>query len=46
MSGQALLIHHPSRIVVAKFSTFPDVLDHDAFALTSAGLKAILDVLA
>ena len=46
MSGQALLIHQPSRTVVAKFSTFPDVLDEKAFALTSAGLTAICTALA
>ena len=45
MSGQALLIHRPSRSVVAKFSTFPDVLDEEAFALTSAGLTAICNAL-
>lgn len=43
MSGQALLIDQPSRIVVAKLSTFPDVLDEKPFALTAAGLAALVD---
>jgi CubicO group peptidase (beta-lactamase class C family) len=46
MSGQALLIDRPAGLVVAKFSTFPDVLDQERFALTSAGLTAITSALA
>ena len=46
MSGQALLIDRPSRLVVAKLSTFPDVLDEERFALTSAGLATIRSALA
>lgn len=45
MSGQSLLIHHPSRVVVAKLSTFPDGLGQDYFALDGAGLAALCEAL-
>lgn len=46
MSGQALLVDRGSMLVIAKLSTFPDVLDEERFALTSAGLAAIRSALA
>ncbi len=46
MNGQAILVHRPSRTVVAKFSTFADALDWDAFALHHAGMIALCEHLA
>jgi len=46
MNGQQLLIHRPSRTVVVKFSTHPDALDTDLFALQDAGLIALCESLA
>jgi CubicO group peptidase (beta-lactamase class C family) len=46
MNGQSILIHRPSRIVIAKFSTFPGALDWDLFALHHAGMLALCDHLA
>ena len=46
MNGQAILIHRPSRTVVAKFSTFADALDWEAFALHHAGMIALSEHLA
>ena len=46
MNGQSLLLHRPSRIVIAKFSTFPDALDWDLFALHHAGMIALCEHLA
>jgi CubicO group peptidase (beta-lactamase class C family) len=43
MNGQSLLIHRPARTVIAKFSTFPDALDWDRFALQHAGLLALCE---
>ena len=46
MNGQWMLIHHPSRVVIAKFSTYPEALDADRFALDQAGLIALCEYLA
>ncbi len=46
MNGQALLVHRPSRTVVAKFSTHPGALDTDLFALQDAGMRALCESLA
>ena len=43
MNGQSILIHRPSRIVTAKFSTFPDALDWNLFALHHAGMIALCE---
>ncbi len=46
MNGQWILIHHPARVVIAKFSTYPEALDADRFALDQAGLIALCEYLA
>lgn len=46
MNGQSILVHRPARIVIAKFSTFPDALDWNLFALHHAGMIALCDHLA
>ena len=46
MNGQSILIHRPARIVIAKFSTFPDALDDELFALDHAGVLALCEYLA
>ena len=46
MNGQTIVIHRPSRIVIAKFSTYPDALDADLFALDQAALVALCEHLA
>ncbi len=46
MNGQAILVHRPSRTVIAKFSTFADALDWDRFALHHAGMVALCEHLA
>jgi hypothetical protein len=46
MNGQSLLIHRPSRTVIAKFSTFADALDWERFALHHDGMVALCDHLA
>jgi CubicO group peptidase (beta-lactamase class C family) len=46
MNGQAILVHRPSRTVIAKFSTFADALDWDRFALHHAGMEALCEHLA
>jgi len=46
MNGQTLLVHHPSRAVVAKLSSFPRALDDDLFALQDAGIAALCESLA
>jgi CubicO group peptidase (beta-lactamase class C family) len=43
MNGQSLLVHHPSRTVIAKLSTFPDALDWDLFDLHHAGMIALCE---
>jgi CubicO group peptidase (beta-lactamase class C family) len=45
MNGQSVFIHRPARVVIAKFSTFPDALDDSFFALQNAGLLALADYL-
>ena len=45
LNGQALLIHHPTRTVVAKFSTHPEFEDHRLFALQDAGMLALCESL-
>jgi CubicO group peptidase (beta-lactamase class C family) len=46
MNGQSILVHRPARVVIAKFSTFPDALDWNLFALHHAGMIAVCDHLA
>ena len=46
MNGQSILIHRPARIVIAKFSTYPDALDDDLFALDHGALTALCEHLA
>jgi CubicO group peptidase (beta-lactamase class C family) len=46
MNGQSIFIHRPARIVIAKFSTFPDELDQDLFDLHHAGMLALCESLA
>ena len=46
MNGQSIVIHRPARVVIAKFSTFPDALDGDYFALQHAGMLALCEYLA
>ena len=43
MNGQSLLVHHPSRTVIAKLSTFPDALDWALFDLHHAGMIALCE---
>ncbi len=45
MNGQSLFLHHPSRTVIAKLSTFPDALDTRLFALQHAGMAALAETL-
>jgi hypothetical protein len=45
MNGQSIVVHRPARIVIAKFSTFPDALDRSYFALQNAGMLALCDYL-
>ena len=45
MNGQSVFIHRPARVVIAKFSTFPNALDDSFFALQNAGLLALGDYL-
>ncbi len=46
MNGQSVFLHHPSQTVIAKLSTFPDVLDTRLFALHHAGMSALAESLA
>lgn len=41
INGQVLMIHHPSKTVIAKFSTWPDRMDPALADLTDAGLLAL-----
>ena len=41
INGQMLMIHHPSNMVIAKFSTWPDRMDYGLADLTDAGLLAL-----
>ena len=45
MNGQQLMIHRPSRTVVAKFSTHPEAEDRALFALQDAGMAALCESL-
>ena len=45
INGQALLVHHPTRTVVVKFSTHPEFEDHRLFALQDAGMLALCESL-
>jgi CubicO group peptidase (beta-lactamase class C family) len=45
MNGQQLMIHRPSRTVVAKFSTFPEAEDGALYALQDAGMAALCESL-
>jgi CubicO group peptidase (beta-lactamase class C family) len=46
MNGQQLLIHRPSRSVIAKFSTHPEALETNLLALQDAGMIALCESLA
>jgi hypothetical protein len=46
MNGQSIFLHRPSRIAIAKLSTFPDALDDRLFALHHAGMLALCEHLA
>jgi CubicO group peptidase (beta-lactamase class C family) len=41
INGQALLVHHPTRSVVVKFSSHPSFEDRRLFALQEAGMLAL-----
>ncbi len=41
INGQVLMIHHPSNTVIAKFSTWPNRMDHTLADLTDAALLAL-----
>jgi CubicO group peptidase (beta-lactamase class C family) len=43
INGQRLLVHHPSRTVIARFSTWPDRWDDRLFALGEAIDHALLE---
>jgi CubicO group peptidase (beta-lactamase class C family) len=43
INGQQLLVHRPSRTVIARFSTWPDKHDDRLFTLADAGNRAVLD---
>jgi CubicO group peptidase (beta-lactamase class C family) len=45
INGQALLIHHPTRTVVVKFSSHPEFEDPHLFALQDAGMLALCESL-
>ena len=45
VNGQVLLIYHPTRTVVVKFSTHPQFEDHRLFALQDAGMLALCESL-
>ncbi|MBW2542607.1 MAG: serine hydrolase [Deltaproteobacteria bacterium] len=45
VNGQILLIHHPSRTVVVKFSSHPEFEDQRLFALQDAGMLALCESL-
>ena len=43
--GQAVLVHHPSRSVVARFSTWPSAIDAERNALSDAAALAVCEAL-
>ena len=45
INGQQLLIHHPSRTVIARFATWPTRWDDRLAAYADAQNRAILDAL-
>ncbi len=45
VNGQVLLVYHPTRTVVVKFSTHPQFEDHRLFALQDAGMLALCESL-
>jgi len=45
INGQTLLVHHPTRTVVVKFSTHPEFEDPRLFALQDTGLRAVCESL-
>lgn len=45
VNGQALLVHHPTRTVVVKFSTHPEFEDQRLFALQDTGMLALCESL-
>jgi CubicO group peptidase (beta-lactamase class C family) len=45
INGQALLVHHPTRTVVVKFSSHPEFEDPRLFALQDAGMLALCESL-
>jgi CubicO group peptidase (beta-lactamase class C family) len=45
INGQVLLVHHPTRTVVVKFSSHPEFEDHRLFALQDAGMLALCESL-
>lgn len=45
VNGQVLLVHHPTRTVLVKFSTHPEFEDLRLFALQDAGLLALCESL-
>jgi CubicO group peptidase (beta-lactamase class C family) len=45
VNGQVLLIHHPTRTVVVKFSSHPEFEDQHLFALQEAGMLALCESL-
>jgi CubicO group peptidase (beta-lactamase class C family) len=45
INGQTLLVHHPTRTVVVKFSTHPEFEDSRLFALQDVGLLALCESL-
>jgi hypothetical protein len=45
LNGQALLVHHPTRTVVVKFSAHPEVEDPRLFALQDTGMLALCESL-
>ena len=45
INGQALLIHHPTKTVIVKFSSHPEFEDLRLFALQEAGMLALCESL-
>ncbi len=45
INGQTLLVHHPSRTVIVKFSSHPEFEDARLFALQKAGMLALCESL-
>ena len=45
VNGQVLLVHHPTKTVVVKFSSHPEFEDRRLFALQDAGMLALCESL-